>query len=301
MTADRPDRAPERLRPAAAADRDAMQAFLAGHAETSMFLRSNLAAHGLDERCHPHGTTFWLLEAAGELTGVMGATNAGYLMVQAPGAGPAAWAEWNAALRGQLIRGITGEDRQVRRALAALGLRADRFAMNQAEPLYRLELDVLPSPCDVMRPAQPEERDMLVGWYTRYLLETGLTDDPDRAREEAGARARVACKPGASERLLIEDGRPVAAAALNARAGDMVQVGGVFVPEAERNRGLGRRVTAARLTQARDDGARVAILFANNPAAARAYEAIGFQRIGDYRVAVLSEPMFVGVAPGERP
>lgn len=53
-------------------------------------------------------------------------------------------------------------------------------------------------------------------------------------------------------------------------------------------------MTAARLAEARAAGARVAILFSNNDAASRAYEAIGFRRVGDYRVCVLNRPIFLG-------
>ena len=115
----------------------------------------------------------------------------------------------------------------------------------------------------------------------------------ERALEEARARAAAAARPG-MERLLIVEGAPVACASINASAADMVQVGGVFVPTARRNRGHGRRVTAARLAEARDAGARVAILFSNNDAASRAYESIGFERVGAYRVAVLKSALTVG-------
>ena len=68
-----------------------------------------------------------------------------------------------------------------------------------------------------------------------------------------GARAAIA---GFPMRLLLEAGAPVAMAGINARVGDVVQVGGVFVPEGARNRGLGRRVTAALLREeARGRGA----------------------------------------------
>ncbi|MAC78569.1 MAG: hypothetical protein CML66_10975 [Rhodobacteraceae bacterium] len=286
------------LRMAAPEDAGAIEAFLAGHAETSMFLRSNLAAHGIGERTHPHGTTFWLQDGAAGIAGVFGASNGGYLMVQAPDADAQVWQDWVRLLQGRLMRGITGDDVQVRKALAALGLRIDLFSVNQAEPLYRMELARLDGARldgagAEMRPATAEDREILTEWFTTYLMETGLTDDVAQAREEAGARALAAGRSGA-ERLLIEDGRPVATASLNAQVDGIVQVGGVFVPVAERNRGLGRTVTAARLREARRDGARMAILFSNNDAASRAYEAIGFERIGAYRLAVLKAPMFVG-------
>lgn len=283
---------------AAPEDAERIEAFLAGHAETSMFLRSNLAAHGIGETVHPHGSTYWLHEGPDGIEAVFGASNGGYLMVQAPDASAEVWRAWVQALDGRLMRGLTGDDVQVRRALAALELRVDLFAMNHAEPLYRLDLDRLDldrleGAGTEIRPAGEADREILAEWFTTYLMETGLTTDPEHARQEAEARALTASRDG-KERLLLEEGQPVATASLNAQVDGIVQVGGVFVPVAARNRGLGRKVTAARLAEAREDGARMAILFSNNDAASRAYEAIGFERIGAYRVAVLKTPIFVG-------
>ena len=58
-----------------------------------------------------------------------------------------------------------------------------------------------------------------------------------------------------------------------------------------------RRVVAAHLAQARAAGVRTAILFTSDPAAARAYRAIGFQRIGDYTLALMPAPVTIGAAP----
>ncbi|WP_299210464.1 hypothetical protein [uncultured Tateyamaria sp.] len=46
----------------------------------------------------------------------------------------------------------------------------------------------------------------------------------------------------------------------------------------------------AQLTQARDNGVRRAILFAASKAAEAAYAAIGFRRIGTYRVVMFNTP-----------
>ncbi|MGV6850335.1 MAG: GNAT family N-acetyltransferase [Marinibacterium sp.] len=277
------------LRLATQPDAPAIEAFLAGHAETSMFLRSNLADHGIGDSDHPHASTYWIAGGDG-ISGVFGRSNAGYLMAQAPDASPAIWAAWIRALDGQLVRGLTGAEHQVQAALRAMRLRVGGFATNHAEPLYRLDLNRLAAPDAVLRRAVSGDGDLLAGWFADYLMETGLTSDRSRAAQEAEFRARDALDLKSAVRLPDLRGEAVAMASLNASVGDMVQVGGVFVPCAYRNRGLGRQVTAARLAEARAEGARTAILFANNPAAARAYEAIGFDCIGSYHVAVLKRP-----------
>jgi predicted GNAT family acetyltransferase len=69
-----------------------------------------------------------------------------------------------------------------------------------------------------------------------------------------------------------------------------VQVGGVFVPQELRGRGFAQRITVGLLQAARRDGAETAVLFANNPVAARTYEAIEFQQVGWYGIALLARP-----------
>ncbi len=88
--------------------------------------------------------------------------------------------------------------------------------------------------------------------------------------------------------MLDVGGTIVATTAFNAQIPEMVQVGGVYTPPASRGRGYARCVVAGSLLDARADGtADRAILFTPNPAAARAYEAIGFRRISDYALVML--------------
>ena len=68
---------------------------------------------------------------------------------------------------------------------------------------------------------------------------------------------------------------------------DIVQLGGIYTPPAVRGRGFAKVAVAASLLVARDRGSSRAVLFTNNPSAARAYEAIGFRRIGDYSLVLL--------------
>ena len=70
--------------------------------------------------------------------------------------------------------------------------------------------------------------------------------------------------------------------AFNARLPDVVQVGGVWTPPDMRGRGYARCAVAASLLQARAEGARRAILFTNSASGARAYEALGFARTGQF-------------------
>ena len=91
----------------------------------------------------------------------------------------------------------------------------------------------------------------------------------------------------------MAEGGPVAMTNFNAVLPGIVQIGGVYTPPGLRGCGYARRAVALHLQDARDSGTSEAILFAASPAAARAYEAIGFGRIGDYRIVNFDPPVTV--------
>ena len=88
--------------------------------------------------------------------------------------------------------------------------------------------------------------------------------------------------------LLEMDGIPVSLCTHNARVRDNVQIGGVWTPPELRGRGYARRVVAGALRVADREGVKRAVLFTENPAARRSYEALGFRRVGDFGVIVLA-------------
>ena len=281
------------IRKATQADAAAIEAFLAPHAETSMFLRGNLAAQGVGQTDHPHSTDFYLWEEC-DVAGVFGLTQGGNLMAQAPGVPAEAFAGFASAIDGANVVGMTGPPDMVRAVLEACGLTEAPCGVNACEPLCALDLALLTDPRADLQAVSEADLPIFADWSRAYMLETGLSATEEAAQEAAERRARMAV--GGPARFLRENGAPVAMAALNARVGEMVQVGGVYVPPELRGRGLGGRVTAALLAEARATGARRAILFAASEAAARVYEAIGFRLIGSYAVAQFAQPAKV-VAP----
>ena len=275
------------LRRAAATDAGAIECFLAGYAETSMFLRSNLAAHGLGASSARAATDFILAENISGICGVVGITQAGYVLAQMPSS-DIDLSELRGLWAGRDVLGATGVPRHVTAALTALGIESVQPAFDQNEPLYALALDDLErTPIRLRAPVQ-QDYAMLLDWFTAYGTDTGTAFSP----EEAERRATRAIE-NASVRVLMDQNEPVAMSAFNATVADMVQVGGVFVPEARRNHGYGRRVVAGHLQEARAAGKAHAILFAANPPAARAYEAMGFTRIGDYRIVMYADPVTI--------
>ncbi|MEM6372950.1 MAG: GNAT family N-acetyltransferase [Pseudomonadota bacterium] len=276
------------LRRATAADAGALDAFLARFPATSMFLRSNLASHGVDDDTHPHGTAFYV-NARGDIDRVFGITNGGYLMAQAPDVPHAAWAAFADEIKGRTVAGMTGRPVQVAACLAATGLISGPWMVMADEPLYHLSLDALPDLPGPVRTPEPGDLSLLERWYATYDLDTGQALPEDGPSPRAKVRAQAAI--GSQDVVILEqEGTPVAMAGINARVADIVQVGGVFTPDGMRGNGYARRAVAGLLHKCRTAGARAAVLFANNAAAAHAYEALGFVHVGEYRVALLTQP-----------
>ena len=280
------------IRLAAPADAPALAEFLSRHIETSMFLLGNLEAHGIGNTPHPNGTRFLLRVTDGDITGVFGWTNGGYVMPQCPAMTPPELQDCVAALHGVHLRGITGPPDQVALLLAALPMAPVDWATNRDDPLMLRALDDLPAATADLRPPEAPDRALLEGWFAAYLRETG-TSGAGALRLTAAARAQAAIGSD-TIRLLIHEGRPVAMGALNARAGDAVQIGGVYVAPEHRGKGLAGHLIISHLAALKAEGIRRAILFAASPAAERAYARVGFLRIGFFRLALLARPVTLG-------
>lgn len=277
------------IRKAGPQDQAALGAFLEAHIESSMFLLGNLDAYGTDNTDHPHGTTYFLQETGDGIIGVFGATNGGLLMCQIPRLTALDAQTYAHLLAGYTLRGMTGAADQVALILDALPLGDAVWQINHDEPLYSLELAALAPPDATLRAPSEQDRDTLTGWFDSYMSETGTHPGGDAAQHRA-ATAITSDRV----RLLVEDGQITAMTGLNSTARGVVQIGGVFVPPKLRGQDRAGCVVTAQLAELRDRGARRAILFANSDPDARAYERIGFERIGRYRVALLQEPVTLG-------
>lgn len=277
------------IRKAGPEDRDALGAFLECHIESSMFLLGNLDAYGTHNTDHPHGTTFFLQETGDGIIGVLGATNGGLLMCQIPRLNAVEAQTYAHLLKGYTLRGMTGASDQVALILDALPLGDAVWQINHDEPLFTLDLAALKASDATLRAPAEKDQDSLVAWFDAYMTETRTHPGGDAARHRA-AMAITSDRV----RLLVEDGQITAMTGLNSAARGVVQIGGVFVPPDLRGQGRAGRVVAGHLAELRDRGAYRAILFASSDHAARAYARTGFAQIGQYRVALLQEPITLG-------
>jgi ribosomal protein S18 acetylase RimI-like enzyme len=273
-----------------AGDEATLDRFLSRHSASSLILRSNLLVAGLIDRGQYLQGTYAARFEAGEITAVVAHYWNGRLILQAPAGGAdLARLACQASRRG--VTGLIGPWGQANEVRDRLGLAACPVALESLEDLFDLALTELRVPPSLAggrvtcRRPRPDEIPLLVRWRVEFYAET---TDPDRSPAVVAACGESI--RGAHARgdlfLLEADGTPLASAAFNAHLPDCVQVGGVWTPPELRSRGHARAVVAGALLSARKQGATTGVLFTgqNNHPARKAYEALGFRRIGDYGI-----------------
>ncbi len=262
-------------------DEGCLEAFLAEHADSSLFLRSNLARGGLADRGLESQGAYAAALAGDRILGVAAHYRNGVLILQAPTAA-VRLARAAVAASGRPVAGLVGPWAQVDTVRHDPDLAGRRVLSGSREVLLALPLAGLAVPPALAagrvacRRAERRDLDLVVSWRVASEVEFyGLADTP----ELWARKARAAAAPvERGEAFLLEaDGRPVSMCTHNARAADAVQVGGVWTPPELRGRGHARAVVA---------GARRGVLFTGerNVPALRAYRALGFRQVGDYGV-----------------
>ncbi len=272
----------------------ALEKYLAPHKAECMFICSNLKAAGIEYKGGDfEGEYFGYFDTNEQLQGVIVHYWNGNIMMHA---------ESNDILERLILHlknnirrpvaGVLGPDIQAERVIQNLGLLEYSFSINSNEGLYKIDLEAYSKPRmpEAMRvvPAQDVSKSILILWMKNYDIEAlGVPDNNDlNAKIEGDVNRRL--KQNNSWVLLL-DGIPVALSAFNARLEDMVQVGPVWTPPEYRNKGFARLLLAYTLYEESLNGIKQAILFTNNPAAIKAYLAVGFKRIGNYRLALLEK------------
>lgn len=278
-----------------AADRPAVERFLAAHPLTTLFLRNNLAAAGLEDGDQPYRGRWAAGFQAGEVVAVAAHFWNGNLILEAP-------RDLAAVVRCALtpggrrpLAGILGPYEQAVAALAALGRAGAPRRLDSRQTLYALDLAALRAPPllsepDVaVRPPAAAEEDLVLAWRVAFARETRSL--PDGPALKSTLRAGLARLSAAGHHwVLAQRGTPVAYSAFNAVLPDTVQVGGVYTPPARRGQGFGRAVVAGTLQFARAGGATRSVLFTDehNHPARRAYESLGYVRVGTYGILGLA-------------
>lgn len=283
-------------------DEGALIEFLVPRLESSMFLASNMQAAGLIDCGQRLEGTYAAAFNGERIVGVAAHYWNQNCVLQAP-------KSLELLLQTAIgeskrpVGGILGPDEQVNQAKEFLGLKGDALRHDEAEGLYSLSLDNLLVPSILgkeeirSRRANHGDLDLLTGWLSAMSIETLDEEDVPSLRNHRRKSAERILAAGQTW-MLEESYKPVSTSGFNATVqsignGGIVQVGGVYTPPAFRNRGYARAVVAASLLDARRESANKAVLFTaeSNIPAQKAYAALGFQRIGTYRLTFLQKPL----------
>jgi GNAT superfamily N-acetyltransferase len=282
------------IRVLAAGDEGTLEAFLVRHRDTSMFLRANARDAGLEYRGQWGGAEYCASFDGPAITGVAAHCWSGTLLLQAPhNAG--ALAQACVRTSGRTVSGLLGPPEDVAAARAALGLTDVPAIADKPEALYAVDPSRVVVPRSltageiVCRAPHAHERAELHAWGFDYDKETlGAADTPEARRRSADFMDKR-IDMGSAWVAVDRDDTLLSFASFNAALPDIVQLGGIYTPPARRGCGYAKAVVAHSLLVARERGATRAVLFTPNPSAARAYEAVGFERIGSYAL-VLFDP-----------
>lgn len=279
------------LRELVPGDEARLETFLARYRDSSMFLRGNVRRAGLVYQGQPFQATYDGAFRAGKLVGVVAHSWSGMLLVQAP-EGVADLVQACVERSQRQVTGLTGPREQVRDATAALKLDTANARFRGDDWLYGLDLAELVVPAALSteaiacRAPHASERDRLCAWRLAYDIELlGATDSAEtRQRSASFLDAQLA---DGNAWVAVDHGVPVSLSAFSATLPDIVQLGGIYTPPELRGRGFAKVAVAASLLAARERGATRAVLFTSNPSAAKAYEALGFRRIGGYALILI--------------
>ena len=275
-----------RFAPVADRDREALVDFMFDHAPIMMFPLTNLTRYGLGGD-HPRAISAWVCKRDEAITDVLTISREGMVFPCSP---TGQWQAAAAILRGRAVKGFIGDGDQVT-ALREASAMTQRAALDVIEPSYLLTVaDMVMPACGGyrLRPLSAAPLDLMIAWRRDYDIET-LHVDPAEAALQAEQQIRSFMAID-SHRVLFEGDTPVSMTGFNAVLPEIVQVGGVYTPPALRNRGYARKALALHLQEVAVDGVTEAVLSAANPAAERAYAAIGFDRIGDFALVVYDTP-----------
>ncbi|MEM9787893.1 MAG: GNAT family N-acetyltransferase [Pseudomonadota bacterium] len=259
------------------ADRPDIKAFLRARLHQAMFPLSNLADYGMAGG-HDYAVRFWIDHAGGQITDVLTVTDGGMVMPLLPSG---RFADVASCLDGIIPSGMAGPKDDVR-GLERHGLAELPRSFDDDEPQFLLNLSNLrmPQGSGVLLPLTEAPEDVIKSWiwdYDRNPLNSPL-DGLDARVDRTYARYCA----NQSHKVLMEGATPLAMTGFNARLPDIVQLGGVYTPPRLRGQGHARRAVALHLAEVAAQGVRQATLFSASAAAARAYQALGFERIGTW-------------------
>lgn len=277
-------------------DEAALEAFLLPRVESSMFLIGNMRASGLSGGSQPYEGIYAAAFEREQIVGVVAHYWNGNLVLQAPDH-LSALCRVAVESSSRSLRGLAGPQEQVAEAAETLCIGKATIQLDETEYLYSLALDELVVPAGLGsgrlqgRRIESGDLDLVTAWRVDFAVEALGEEESPHLWERCRAATKRNLQRGWTW-ILEDEGEPVATSSFNTAIREAVQIGGVWTPPTLRRRGYGRAVVASSLLDARAEGVATSILFTGveNIAAQKAYEALGYRRIGDYRLVLLQPP-----------
>ena len=281
-----------------AGDEERRDAFLKPHTPFVYFMRSNLKKGGLDYQGKPYQADFFGIFDGENLQGILSHSWLGNLQMWVHDKADIAplvveWRKHNATAM-RLVVGILGVAEQVDTLLDVLRILPSMLRGGGAreENLFALALDKIEHDLHsdwIVRPAHIKDIEQLTLWRHDYNVEA-LGECAGQALYDKG-KAEMLRRIDERDLFVLEhQGELVSFCGVGGYLPDWKMVGPVWTPPDKRNLGYARAVTTGSLFAVREDGATHAVLFANTAPAEKAYRAIGFDRIGRWRLDFLLEP-----------
>lgn len=279
-------------------DEALVEAYLLPRLESSMFLLSNMRQAGLTDNGERYAGTYVASMDDRQVTGVVAHFNQGNLICQAPIKIVSELATAAINHSDRQVHGVVGPADQVQKISDKLEITPSSIQMDETEHLYRLILSQMKIPEPLQsgallgRRIEPRDLDQLTEWRVAYEMEALGSDDTPHLHKVSRAGMERSLHEGTG--WVVEfAGQRVSFSGFNALLKEAVQIGGVWTPPNLRGRGYARGAVATSLIDARAEGVATAILFTDyeNIPAQTAYEALGFQRVGDYRLLLLNTPI----------
>ena len=276
-------------------DEKQLEAFLRLHTETTMFMQSNLAKAGLEDRGERFQGTYAGVFEGEQLVGAMAHVWNGMLLIEArQGLIDAVDAVLHAS--GRAVKGFSGPLDQVQAARSYLCLDEVPVTLDSDEVLYAMALEDLRIPPGLtdgsvsVRRATEDDLPTLLRWGVDYNLEAIGADQGD----ELEAHVEESVRSGLRENTIwmaFDGEQAVAQSRFNATTPHAVQIGGVYTPPEFRSRGYAGCALAQSLLDAKAEGVERTLLFTpeDNTPARRCYYGLGYEPIGAFGIVLLRE------------
>ncbi|MGH8922685.1 MAG: GNAT family N-acetyltransferase [Actinomycetes bacterium] len=177
---------------------------------------------------------------------------------------------------GRQLPGVSGEAATVAEFADAWTARTGtRSATQVSMRMYRLGTLIAPGGvAGEGRKAAPDDLGLVQDWFVHFNREAV----PHALDDDAGGLAERRLAIGHLW-LWVDEGRPVALAAVSSAAAGVARIGPVYTPPAHRRRGYGAAATSRATQAALEDGADQVVLYTDlaNPTSNAIYQSIGYR------------------------